>query len=697
MSSRAARPRSRRGRHAPPVELDPVAESSEEVVAEVARGSLKLSPMVVAAGGGLEEPPLAPTARTAGQQPQARPVEAETARDYAAPEDTHAAALDAPQDVYQSLQRVLSSLEAAATAWRHPGPQEAEGTAAAGGTFESQEGAAGWPPEAAQLAERNAWLRLAVQSREDELARMRASLQAVEAEKEMLLREVQELQDSFTRLEPLPATSHSQVGGSSSSGANGEPWGLQESLSPVHPLLRRLRSDSSVHSLGTPPTPPLIPEMQKMEMQLGQLRGTAEKLKCFNRLLTAVLQGHKSHCESLSMQLDKREAEGTALQLALQYSERCEAMYRALLALSEAAMGAAGQAPGEELEASEREAWRLLAQERVATDGGTLLKTLPSPEGSSVDRPLPQEVAAQLRGLIRHLQQRRALVKTHPEPDPAAEPLLTLPHSEALLQAALEAQTGPALPRLDKAEMQRALLATRETLADLMLQVQLVRREKRGLELREAALRAQGPAHTLLRDQLHWELAQLGVGGGDSSSEADSSEDEEWAQAPAVPEGGQLAGRAWDPEKLAQEVAASLSRAADLRGQLWSLWRELEQVAQKGRARRAQSAELHSDLCKAHSALLLAFRGAHRKQEDQLRKLEQQLALTEARQAGPGWGVLRPPKNQQVPSQAALPQMGSRKGSGQSLLGSNHSPSSFLPRAQLSPCPQHPARVRRGV
>lgn len=83
-----------------------------------------------------------------------------------------------------------------------------------------------------------------------------------------------------------------------------------------------------------------------------------------------------------------------------------------------------------------------------------------SPELSSVDRPLPQEMTAQLRGLIRHLQQRRALVKTHPEPDPA-EPLPTLPHSEALLQAALEAQTGPALPRLDKVEMQRALLATR--------------------------------------------------------------------------------------------------------------------------------------------------------------------------------------------------------------------------------------------
>lgn len=54
------------------VELDPVAESSEEVAAEVARGSSKLSPTVVAAAGGLEKPPLSPTAHTAGQQPQAR-------------------------------------------------------------------------------------------------------------------------------------------------------------------------------------------------------------------------------------------------------------------------------------------------------------------------------------------------------------------------------------------------------------------------------------------------------------------------------------------------------------------------------------------------------------------------------------------------------------------------------------------------
>lgn len=41
-------------------------------------------------------------------------------------------------------------------------------------------------------------------------------------------------------------------------------------------------------------------------------------------------------------------------------------------------------------------------------------------------------------------------------------------------------------------------------------------------------------------------------------------------------------------------------RAVDLQAQLQSLRRQLEQVAQKGRTRRAQSAELSRELCKAH-------------------------------------------------------------------------------------------------
>lgn len=53
-----------------------------------------------------------------------------------------------------------------------------------------QEGAGSCQREAARLAERNAWLRLALGSREDELIRTQKFLQAFQAEKEMLQREV---------------------------------------------------------------------------------------------------------------------------------------------------------------------------------------------------------------------------------------------------------------------------------------------------------------------------------------------------------------------------------------------------------------------------------------------------------------------------------------------------------------------------
>ncbi|XP_011846472.1 PREDICTED: Usher syndrome type-1C protein-binding protein 1 [Mandrillus leucophaeus] len=616
MSARATRPRSRRGRHAPPGELDPVAESSEEV--EAASGSSKLSFAPPPVSSGLEQ--LGPMEEVSGQGLGSRTdkkTDGGSGRGLAsAPEVPHKPAVEAYQapeaalqyketvppgtgapDVFQTLQHALSSLEAAAAAWRHrppshPGPMELEDTSKGG--------------------------------------------------------PVQELQNSLLRLEPFPSLSHSQAGGSgsgsSSSEADREPWETQDSFSLAHPLLRRLRSHSSTQILGSLPTQPLNPEMHIMEAQTEQLRGSIEKLKCFNRLLSAVLQGYKGHCEGLSMQLGQREAEATALHLALQYSEHCEEAYRVLLALREANSEAGDEAPTSDLQAAEEEAWRLLAQEEATMDAGARQNPQPSPEGSSVDKPTPQEVAFQLRSYIQRLQERRSLVKILSEPGPTLAPMPTVPRAEAMVQAILGTQSGPALPRLEKTQIQQDLVATREALTDLMLRLQLVRREKRGLELREAALRALGPAHVLLLEQLRWERAELRTGGanssgGHSSGGGSSGDEEEWYQGlPAVPGGtsgidsGQV-GRAWDPEKLAQELAASLTRTLDLREQLQSLRRELERVAQKGRARRSQSAELNRDLCKAHSALVLAFRGAHRKQEEQCRKLEQQMALMEAQQA----------------------------------------------------------------
>nr|XP_054360833.1 harmonin-binding protein USHBP1 isoform X3 [Mirounga angustirostris] len=631
MSAWATRPRSRRGRHALPGELDPVAESSEE--AEAASGSSELGPApsqescklkllgpeAEASGQGLgnrtNKEAEGDTSRGPAPSPEGpcKPAEeGQQATDVAPPGGETVPSKPEASDMFQILQRALSSLEAAAAAWRHrppscPGPSEAEDRSEVGPRpCLEQEGAGVCQREAARLVERNDCLRLALGSREEELTRMQASLQAIQAEKEMLQRE--------------------------------DPFSL------AHPLLRRLRSDSSAQMLGPLPTQPLAPEIHIMEAQMEQLRGSIEKLKCFNRLLSAALQAYKGRCEGLSMQLGRREAEGTALRLALRYSEHCEEVYGVLLTLREADSGTREEAPKGNLEVAEKEAQRLLAQEDAAMDGETPRDPQPSPEGSSVDWPMPQEVATQLWGYIQRLRARRALVKIPPEPGPTLAPVPTVPHAEAMVQAILGTQPGPALPRLEKMQIQRDLAATRETLADLMLRLQLVRREKRGLELREAALRAQGPAHVLLLEQLRWERAQLGTGGascsgGDSSGGGSSGDEEELSQGPPAVlggsrgiDGGQV-GQAQGPETLAQELAASLNRALGLREQLQSLREELEQVAQKGRARRAQSAELNSDLCKAHSALVLAFRGAHRKQEEQRRKLEQEVAVMEARQA----------------------------------------------------------------
>ena len=99
-------------------------------------------------------------------------------------------------DVFETLQHVLSSLEAAAGAWRCqplscPGPMEVEGRIEGEPRlFLEQEGAGGFQREAAHLAERNAWLRLALGSRENELMHLQASLEAVQEEKETLQREV---------------------------------------------------------------------------------------------------------------------------------------------------------------------------------------------------------------------------------------------------------------------------------------------------------------------------------------------------------------------------------------------------------------------------------------------------------------------------------------------------------------------------
>lgn len=122
--------------------------------------------------------------------------EEQCASEVEAPLDSGPAEVSAPS-VYETLQCRLSSLEAVVAAWRHhsvsfPRPVEAEDRdqGAPESFGDEEEAARAGRREAARLTERNAWLRLALDNRDDELALTRASLQDALAEKETLQRQV---------------------------------------------------------------------------------------------------------------------------------------------------------------------------------------------------------------------------------------------------------------------------------------------------------------------------------------------------------------------------------------------------------------------------------------------------------------------------------------------------------------------------
>uniref|UniRef100_F7FHN6 USH1 protein network component harmonin binding protein 1 n=1 Tax=Monodelphis domestica TaxID=13616 RepID=F7FHN6_MONDO len=671
MSSRATRPRSRRGRAPPPGELDPVVESTEEAEAVGSSVESEQAPRLP-----LKESPAEPLATSAERNHQGHCQQLDRDRDAQTEASEPSSSLtpgklpmmpasspsqhhqpsgeDAPEghgpNLYLALQQAVESLEKVAASCR----QQASSLPASTTLVPEEQGKAeedslrplqrleelvrSWSPvgqeegmaeqerihykrEALSLTEQNASLRSSLKSKEEELAQDQASLQAFQDEKEMLQRQVWELHESLLRLDlppALPLSQDSSMSRSSSPGAEEELWGTQQLQSISSPVI----------------SAPLSPELQDLEAQMEQHRRTIQRLKCFNQMLLGTLQAYKGHSEGLSMRLGQREAETTALHLALQYSEQCVEAYGVLLALRTVDTRTVPglQAREGKAESAMAEAQRLLSEEDPA-EAGILACVYASPEGSSVDAPTELEVAALLQSYIGRLRAHQALVKVSPEPDSRPGLGSNVPREEAIFQAVLGAQPNLELPRLEKTQIQQELATMREALVDLTLKLQLVKKEKRALELRDAAHRAQGTLYLLLLEQLQWQLGQGRPQDPLSSGESDSDSDSScgaWipgdGDQPAWPGGPR------DSEDMLQELTNSLTRIQELQGQLMELQSSLEQMAQDERLQRTQCLELTNDFCKAHSALVLAFRGAQRKQEQHQQTLDQQIALMAARQ-----------------------------------------------------------------
>ncbi|XP_068032102.1 colorectal mutant cancer protein isoform X2 [Anomalospiza imberbis] len=236
-----------------------------------------------------------------------------------------------------------------------------------------------WEKELAGLREENESLTAMLCSKEEELNRTKATMNAVREERDRLRRRVRELQ---TRLQSVQATGPSSPSRltpanrpinpstgelSTSSSSNDIPIAKvaervklsktrSESSSSDRPVL-----GSEISSIGVSSTVAehlahslqdcsniqeifqtlyshgsAISEskIREFEVETERLNSRIEHLKSQNDLLTITLEECKSNAERMSMLVGKYESNATALRLALQYSEQCIEAYELLLALA---------------------------------------------------------------------------------------------------------------------------------------------------------------------------------------------------------------------------------------------------------------------------------------------------------------------------------------------------------------------------
>ncbi|XP_074926570.1 harmonin-binding protein USHBP1 isoform X1 [Chelonoidis abingdonii] len=531
--------------------------------------------------------------------------------------------------------------------------------------------------EIATYAERNAALRVVLGSKEEEISRSKVTLQAFQEEREKLQRKVKELQDSLLRMETpsqpcSPSASASDAvspRGSVSPRGEGEPWPFQDPVAMAQSLIRCFQSCSSTQHLCRlfPQHRPPASEshVREWEARTQQLRGCIERLKGLNQLLSGTLRERKGHSERLSMLLGQHESNSTALHLAMQYSERCMEAYEVLLPLAGVKLGpwlepveegdtldkgepgaCAPNSPGGRTGAMLDEARRFLgraepkgeeARSGQAGAAGTHgWKSAPSP-GSQGPGGAEEGI---LYEYIRRLRAEQASVEVslldlgcQAVPGSAGAVIHSNDAIKAMVDEAVRVAGGvlpreTPRPKMEKPQLLHDLVAIREAMADLKIQLHLAEKETRGLELCTYMHRAQEAAHLLLIEHLQGELDELR--GRCPSSGSSSSGDSTSCSSCLGDVGRQEAEAArpqaaLDRETMMLELVGTLARSRELRGQAQGLAASLEQRSAASRVQQAQCIGITRDFFQAHSALVLAYRNARRKQEAQLQRLEAQM------------------------------------------------------------------------
>ncbi|XP_065519629.1 colorectal mutant cancer protein isoform X1 [Lathamus discolor] len=534
-----------------------------------------------------------------------------------------------------------------------------------------------WEKELAGLREENESLTAMLCSKEEELNRTKATMNAVREERDRLRRRVRELQ---TRLQSVQATGPSS------------PSRLTSANRPINPSTGELSTSSSSNDIPIAKVSSTVAEhlahslqdcsniqeifqtlyshgsaiseskIREFEVETERLNSRIEHLKSQNDLLTITLEECKSNAERMSMLVGKYESNATALRLALQYSEQCIEAYELLLALAEseqslilgqfraAGVGSVGDQEGDEnitqmlkrahdCRKTAENAAKALLMKLDGSCGGAYAITgcsvqpweslssnshtsTTSSTASSCDMEFTKEDEQRLKDYIQQLKNDRAAVK------------LTMLELESIHIDPLSYDVKPRgdSQRLDleNAVLMQELMAMKEEMAELKAQLYLLEKEKKALELKLSTREAQEQAYLIHIEHLKSEVEEQKEERMRSlSSTSSGSKDKlgkEGSDGTAAATALTLAELSpYNESEVTAELTNALRREKKLKARVQELVSALERLTKSSEIRHQQSAEFVNDLKRANSNLVGAYEKAKKKHQNKLKKLESQM------------------------------------------------------------------------
>ncbi|MFT7798656.1 Usher syndrome type-1C protein-binding protein 1 [Arapaima gigas] len=474
--------------------------------------------------------------------------------------------------------------------------------------------------EVLTLHKSNSSLRSSLQHQEEELLKSKVTMSGLEEERNRLQKKLLDLQQNVqVRGSLSPPTSPS----SSSSEVQSLCWASPPYLGS--PLLSK-RSSSTCTALSPrgstlSPTSSPSPDCSMMEAEITHLQRGIGSLRKQNVRLSSALERRKGESEQMSMILSRHEADNTALQMALKYSEECEEAYSQLLSLCEAKKQRnTSQSRGAAASRGEKPQLCTTKQEPYHPEAGEswASSSLPGGAEQAVEQSRLEEKTSALLGQEAVLRERILSLKQ----DKAA---VCIPEMKPEGEGKLSPDTGTLAglhhtqlqnTKKEKAGLLYDLRIVREKMSELQGMIRLAEQEKCHLEWTLMAQREQEAAGALIADCLQEELEDMRSEG----------------QCPIKAARFPCDGGSPSPQNhvIAHEIQSTLQREQMFRRRARVLRESLDNALIESSTRRRSCEEEMARLALTHSKAARTFRSTRKKHHEQMWRLQRgMMALSE--------------------------------------------------------------------